>query len=263
MRFASLLFVAVAAAFSCNQYSSAEPAPRPEPEPVNPIVLGETFGVGHRDKVVLESEELEVALRAVDDARCPAGPGCDPPGNAAVEVAIGRVGTEAAVVVLNTNPDLASAGSYGGYELRLVGLEPAAAGAEIAEADYVARLVVTRAAPSPGRAFALRLGEKVSLDDGLELEFTEVFGDSRCPLGVECIWEGNAEIGIRAAKSGQPETLLRLNSNPRFATEATYLEYTIRLLNLDPYPVEGRERDRPYSASLEVTRSGSGPGTSG
>ncbi len=256
MRFASLLFVAVAAAFSCNQYSSAEPAPRPrpEPEPVKPIALGETFSVGHGAKVVLESEKLEVTLRAVDDARCPAGPGCAPPGNAEVVVAIGRAGAEAAVVTLNTDPDLAAAESYRGYEVRLVGLEPPAPGADIAEADYVARMVVTRAAPSPGRPFALRFEERVTLDDGLELEFTEVFGDSRCPRGVECVWEGNAEIGIEAAKAGHPGALLRLNTNRRFATKATYLEYTVELLGLYPYPVEGRERDRPYAASLSVAR---------
>lgn len=42
----------------------------------------------------------------------------------------------------------------------------------------------------------IRLGENKNIYKGLTLTFDSVITDSRCPINVECIWQGFANIKL-------------------------------------------------------------------
>jgi hypothetical protein len=59
-----------------------------------------------------------------------------------------------------------------------------------------------------GDPFALRYGQSVHLDDAkLKIEFHAVEQDSRCPVGVVCVWEGQCVVGLSPdqGQRGEPE----------------------------------------------------------
>jgi len=62
--------------------------------------------------------------------------------------------------------------------------------------------------------------------------------DSRCPLEVTCVWEGDAAVFLSI--TGQDDTAeFTLNSNPNATNsqvEVVYSNYTIKLLDVSPYP---------------------------
>ncbi len=113
------------------------------------------------------------------------------------------------------------------------------------EAFGAARHVGASRATRVGREFKIKAGRTATLDgEGLRLRFVRVAADSRCPTGVECVWAGNAEVLIEVgAKSGRRKSVLRLNTNasPERPAESKYGRYTVKLLELSPYPREGRK----------------------
>jgi hypothetical protein len=60
-----------------------------------------------------------------------------------------------------------------------------------------ALLSATTLPASLGEPFTLGPGQSAALIDGeLYLVFTGILGDSRCPAGVWCWWEGDAEAAV-------------------------------------------------------------------
>lgn len=109
-----------------------------------------------------------------------------------------------------------------------------------------------------GEPFELWAGHSVTLDDGgLTLLFEDVPEDSRCPVDVVCVWEGNAAVAL-AATTGDVQQDIRLNTSSSPAVgprSATVDGYVVELLELAPAPVS----DRPipgwnYRATLQVSR---------
>jgi hypothetical protein len=109
---------------------------------------------------------------------------------------------------------------------------------------------------SLGKEFTVRVGQTVTIaGEQLSLTFTRVTEDSRCPSGVVCVWEGNAQIAVTVSKSANEPVTLLLNTNPSFPTTATYLDYTVTLVELKPYPRSTRPiPESRYRADLLVTR---------
>jgi hypothetical protein len=106
-----------------------------------------------------------------------------------------------------------------------------------------------------GQEFTLGPGQSVSLAEGaLSVRFERVTEDSRCPQGVNCVWEGDAVVAIvasRAGASGQHQ----LHTSGRFARQATEGPYRIELLKLEPVPAEGTQvPPSQYAATLRVVR---------
>jgi len=101
----------------------------------------------------------------------------------------------------------------------------------------------------------LRSGQDVSVaEQKLKIKFIGVREDSRCPVGVNCIWAGNARIALKLAggKGEAIEIELNTTTEPR---EASYEGYTVKLMNLAPRPVEGQKLDADdYVATLIVTK---------
>jgi hypothetical protein len=105
------------------------------------------------------------------------------------------------------------------------------------------------------REFSLQIGHEALIrGESLVIEFRSVLEDSRCPIGVYCIWAGNARIRLQVQKRGFASSLNELNTyvDPRVAI---YNEYPIELIRLDPYPREQVPVDTSrYVATLRISR---------
>ena len=110
-----------------------------------------------------------------------------------------------------------------------------------------------------GREFELKVGRVVTLDGGgLRVRLARVASDSRCPVDVNCVWAGNAEVvfevGARGRRGG---TTLRLNTSagPERPGEGRYGRYTLKLVGLAPRPRGNRKiAAGRYAATLLVVR---------
>lgn len=117
---------------------------------------------------------------------------------------------------------------------------------------------ITDLAADLDEPFAVRVGQAVTLDGGgITLLFVGVPEDSRCPVDVVCVWEGNAVVALTATAGGE-ERDIELNTSPSPVAgprQVVVDGYVVELLQLDPSPVS----DRPipgwaYRATLEVSR---------
>jgi len=108
---------------------------------------------------------------------------------------------------------------------------------------------------SPGQTFDIKVGQEASISSQqLTLKFLSVSEDTRCPQGTNCIWEGNGKVNIELTPTGQTSYVVELNTAISLKSEATYLNYQISLLDLQPYPTEGRTIQQPeYIATVRVS----------
>ena len=107
-----------------------------------------------------------------------------------------------------------------------------------------------------GESFTLKAGESARIEaEALQIRFEDVPTDSRCPTDVECVWEGDATVRVRAQKASRAGERLELHTSAREQTSVVYEGYEIRLLQLAPHSVSGRTIEQTdYKATLEVTR---------
>lgn len=101
-----------------------------------------------------------------------------------------------------------------------------------------------------GEAFALRFGQSIDVEgEPLSLKFIDVVGDSRCPTGVVCVWEGNAEVALLANAD-------TLNLNTTLDPKSDSVDgYVITLLTVTPYPsVDEPILKSRYSIEMLVTK---------
>ena len=112
--------------------------------------------------------------------------------------------------------------------------------------------------PWGGRAdtvFYLRVGQEVrSPDTVMRIGFGGVGGDSRCPVDVVCIWEGDAavEIGVAFGMGPTVPYVLHTALEPRGVELGIY---RIRLVELRPAPVStSRIPPDQYVAGLRLER---------
>ena len=105
-----------------------------------------------------------------------------------------------------------------------------------------------------GEPFELRAGASATLDGGLAIIFDRVVSDSRCAIDAVCITAGDAVIAVTISQGAVGAGRRELHTEAP-GSEASYLAYSIKLLELQPYPQTGRQR-RPeeYVATLTVAR---------
>ena len=83
-----------------------------------------------------------------------------------------------------------------------------------------------------GESFELHAGEAVTISgEPLSFRFDSLLNESRCPLGVECFWQGNASIVISCAE--RHDTLDTYFVPSKIVQSA----YTLTLRDLTPYPI--------------------------
>lgn len=67
-------------------------------------------------------------------------------------------------------------------------------------------------------AFRLAPGQSARGPGGSEVIFVGVGADSRCPIDVVCVWQGNAEVVVRIRDGAEPGRSVRMGTalDPRF-----------------------------------------------
>lgn len=98
--------------------------------------------------------------------------------------------------------------------------------------------------------FTIKAGQQVEVSEAnLQITFTSVAEDSRCPVDVQCAWAGNAKLIMEVRRSKKKFISAALNTTlePR---EIEYKEYKIKLLRVTP---ERRVNASPDPADYEAT----------
>ncbi len=104
-----------------------------------------------------------------------------------------------------------------------------------------------------GQTFDLRVGQTARVGNGgLLIGFRGVTADSRCPVNVNCVWAGDAELRIQVTIGRMAWTSLVLHTGvePR---SARFREFTITVVGLKPDPRAGEKIPAEnYVATLRV-----------
>ncbi len=115
---------------------------------------------------------------------------------------------------------------------------------------------------SIGEEFTLNFGQEKKLPNGeLSVEFDSLLADSRCAIGVVCVWEGEAKIRLKLSFKETEDYeyhylkikgyVNRENTSQHESVVARY--YIITLLQLDPYPVHNIPINvEKYKALLKI-----------
>ena len=110
---------------------------------------------------------------------------------------------------------------------------------------------------------SLNLGETAVLpyqetlyneEENISITFESVIGDSRCPADAQCVWEGDAEIGLVFSKADQTSDIT-LHTHPDYTTSVSVSGYTITLTDLEP-PASLKDPPVPedYAAHIVITK---------
>ena len=131
-----------------------------------------------------------------------------------------------------------------------------AASAGLAIFSVACAPVETTVVAEPGQSFALPLGQTAAVrGTDIHLTFKDVRTDSRCPIDVQCVWAGEAKIGVVTSRNGGPEETRVLSLTPP-DNEVTLGNLRIRFVGLAPAPRQaGAGTNRAYVAQLVVDRS--------
>jgi hypothetical protein len=105
-----------------------------------------------------------------------------------------------------------------------------------------------------GREFTLAVGQSVVVDDEVRLTLKSVSDDSRCPVDVTCVWEGDATVSIEVI-TPTPRADHELHTAARESREAKHGAYRITLVKLEPAPRSTTTISASdYRATLVVVR---------
>lgn len=111
------------------------------------------------------------------------------------------------------------------------------------------------AAQIPGKV-TLQPGESVSDADGaIKVTFIEVLEDSRCPADAVCIWAGQVKVLVEVEYGTeiQQYTLTGDTLLEGDVKSITIGEYTITLVQVDPYPLASQPTDpAAYQVTLTI-----------
>lgn len=108
--------------------------------------------------------------------------------------------------------------------------------------------------------FDLKGKENITLNQGKCLQSVngeyeiclESVNDSRCPVNVVCIWEGDAVVDL-SFKSNQKTTSFKLHTHDNFQQDTVIDNIKIELAKVAPYPKSGTKQ-KNYTAELNITR---------
>jgi hypothetical protein len=108
-----------------------------------------------------------------------------------------------------------------------------------------------------GEAFVTRARAPQKVGREMLVSFEGVSADSRCPRTVTCVWQGAAEVKLKALTLGESRVphSIALATAPESEQSAEYHGYRIELLDVAPYPT-GTTPPAPgeYTVTLRVTR---------
>jgi hypothetical protein len=99
----------------------------------------------------------------------------------------------------------------------------------------------------------LRVGQETVVPGTvLRVTFVGVLEDSRCPVGVTCVWEGNAEAEVGLAMGMGPTVPVRINTSLD-PTQPEWNELRLTIVELLPQPrVDDPPRPDGYTLRLRI-----------
>ena len=112
--------------------------------------------------------------------------------------------------------------------------------------------------------YVLGFGETVNLRENVGIEFVDVLEDTRCPVNLTCVDQGNARVLVRGL-TPRGTFLVQLNTNQTLPFAALFDYYGVQLRKLEPYPVYDAQtgssliEDSEYEATLFVTKQAEPP----
>ena len=68
------------------------------------------------------------------------------------------------------------------------------------------------------------------------LKIDSVLNDSRCPIDVQCFWEGNAEVRFKLSSLNSKTIMFNLNTLQTFGQEVQLNGVKFKLIDLFPHP---------------------------
>ena len=104
-----------------------------------------------------------------------------------------------------------------------------------------------------GREFDLITGQTARIKGTfVNITFTGVREDSRCPSDVQCVWQGNAvvRLSIKHANGPATDTVLSVNQEPRSLRYETYYISVLGLL--PPRRTDHPLKQEEYTVTLRV-----------
>jgi len=105
-----------------------------------------------------------------------------------------------------------------------------------------------------GTPFDLHAGASAVVGDGLTVAFDRVKSDSRCPADAICISAGDAVVALALSREGSARAERDVHSDTG-GSRTSYLDYTITLQSLTPYPLASKPtRPEDYAVRLVVTK---------
>ncbi len=88
-----------------------------------------------------------------------------------------------------------------------------------------------------GKTFSINYGEILYQNAlNLSIKFDTLVSDSRCPVDVVCVWEGEAEVKLKFSVNATFEDFTLHTNKNYFNTDTTLIAYNIELIDLLPYP---------------------------
>lgn len=102
---------------------------------------------------------------------------------------------------------------------------------------------------------SLRVGKQKKLSGSkLTIKFVSLVEDSRCPIGVNCVWAGNATIKVKVTNARGESKIVDLNTN--LGIKGDILGgYQFNLESLTPHPKENIRIDKNgYTATFSVQK---------
>jgi hypothetical protein len=82
-----------------------------------------------------------------------------------------------------------------------------------------------------------------------------VLNDSRCPDGVQCFWQGNAEAKFKFTNPDENPIYFNLNTYMGFTNDTIIGGYKFTLKNLTPYPsIKNTILPKAYKAEIDIEK---------
>lgn len=109
--------------------------------------------------------------------------------------------------------------------------------------------------------FELAPGQAVQVGtERLRVEFERVASDSRCPVDVQCVWEGDAVVVVALSQPARPSVSLQLHTAGSLPGQGTYGRHRVRLVKLLPPPLSSAPVPAADYRATFVVEEGGGEG---
>ena len=107
--------------------------------------------------------------------------------------------------------------------------------------------------------FRLKVNQTTSEPESISVTFLNVTGDSRCPSGVTCVWQGDVTAVVNVMKNNQDVGNFNLidGLGDKNATAAITGGYLLKLVKVEPYPSNGTHIPLSnYTATFALSQAG-------